>query len=351
MAQHTYLPPGLRRIVRETPWLQRVFWALEAAPVLLVWGILWMLPTDVASRAAGGLMRRLGPRIGRSALMRRNLEIALADRTPEEIDALLPGVWSSWGSLFAEVPHRPRIAASADRRIETAIEGDAEALRKPGRPRIFVTAHVANWQLGCLAATRLGIPLTVIYTPASNPLVDLVVNRARGALGCELVDRDHSLRRLLKELHAGRSVGIVADHQVDQAEAIPYFGVPTPTTLIPARLALRFDCDLIPVRAERLGGSHFRMTFEEALRPEDPEAPSREQAVQLARAMNARFESWIRERPEQWVCVARQFPKQLPAGPHDAEAPGDTPALPPGSPSDIQMGLPHGSRGNDAPIR
>ena len=122
---------------------------------------------------------------------------------------------------------------------------------------MFVTAHVGNWELPGAAASRQGIPVTAIYAPSRNPFVDRMLRLRREALGCRLVSLEEGARPLLRELGEGRSVGLVVDTRDDDGVPLPFFGLDKLTTLAPARLALRFGCELISVRIERLGPAAF----------------------------------------------------------------------------------------------
>jgi KDO2-lipid IV(A) lauroyltransferase len=310
VAKHPFLPEGARRAVRRRPGLQRAVWWVEASIVRLLWGLCALLPPDRATALGGALGRRVGPRTGKADLVRENLARALPALPEAARDALASEVWWTWGAMLAELPHLVRIDDPAEGRLEVVVAGDVRALREPDRPAVFVTAHMANWQVATQAAARLGCPLTAVYTPDSNPFVDRAILRYRRGLRCRLVPRDGSARALMRELAAGRSVGIVADHRVDQGASLPFFGIPTLVTTVPARLALRFDAELVPMRVERLRGARFRVTFEEPVRAEDPSAPARAQAERMTRALLAVFERWAVARPDQWICVTRRWPKE-----------------------------------------
>ncbi len=80
---------------------------------------------------------------------------------------------------------------------------------------------------------------------------------------------------MLRELQQGRSVGLLIDQRYDRGEKVPFFGVPATTTVVPARLALRLDLPLIPVRVERRDGARFVITVQRPVEPEpglEPEA-------------------------------------------------------------------------------
>lgn len=333
MAKHPLLPTRMRLLARQHAALRRLFWLAESAVVGLIWGVAAMLPPDRATALGGAIVRRLGPRSRKSAHVRRNLSLAVPGCSPRQLKVLVSEVWWSYGAMLAEFPHLGRIARGG--RIEIVMKGDVAALRERERPAVLVTAHQANWQLAALATAMLGRPLHVLYTPDPNPYVDRLVQRFRRALRCEMIDRDGGVRSLARALKANQLVGMVVDYRVDEGEPIPFFGVPAPTSLVPARLALRHRCELVPARIERLEGANFRITLFDPVVPDDPSAPPREQARQMTRRLNALFESWIRERPGQWLCAKRRYSREtlraLESAPRVKEpAPGSRGAPAPG---------------------
>ena len=104
-------------------------------------------------------------------------------------------------------------------------------------------------------------------------------------------------------------MGFVMDRRLKQGEPTRFFGSDTFMSTFPARLALRCDCELVPVRVERLQRSTYRVTVYEPVKPDDSIADKREKAVDMIRRVNEHFESWIRERPDQWFCSKRMWPK------------------------------------------
>ena len=78
---------------------------------------------------------------------------------------------------------------------------------------------------------------------------------------------------------------------------VPFFGHPAMTAPALAGLALRFDCDVLPLRVERLQGARFRVTIFPALllpRSDDPYADA---AILMAQ-INETPEAWIHGHPK-----------------------------------------------------
>ncbi|MHA7815362.1 MAG: lysophospholipid acyltransferase family protein [Pseudohaliea sp.] len=289
---------------------RRIAWRAQALALGAFWACAGLLPARLAAAAGGRLFRWLGPLTRKQRFVARNLELAYPDLDPGTREAIAREVWSNFGAVLAEYPHLGRYAGGDADALATEVHPATRALIDEGRPAVFVTAHLANWELPGLALSRLGIPLSVVYAPQSNPFVDAMLQHHRSALGCTFVPKTDSIRTLLGALKAGRSVGLLPDQRTDFGEPLPFFGRPAITAISPAWLALRRGCPLVPVRVERLAHGRYRV---QVLAPLEGDAPSRAGVLALSRRLNALFEAWIRERPGQWLCMRRRWPGRIEA--------------------------------------
>jgi Kdo2-lipid IVA lauroyltransferase/acyltransferase len=130
----------------------------------------------------------------------------------------------------------------------------------------------------------------------------------RTALGCGFLEVGEASRGMRRELQQGRSVGLLMDQRYDRGVAVPFFGAPAPTALVPARLALRLGVPLIPARIERRGGARFVITVHRPIEPMS-ELGLEEAAVGMTVRVNQLFERWIAAAPDQWYCAKRRWPR------------------------------------------
>ncbi len=307
-----YLADSLKKHADRAPALTRLMVAFEGLLVAMLLWILRLLSPDRASAAGRRFMVAIGPRLVKHQKIKRNLAIAFPDLSPEEVEDLARRVWGNIGAVICEYPHLQTICArEADQRLVVVRHDKIKALQQAGEPVVFVSAHLANWEVAGPTGTLLGFPMMLVYTPLQNLRMDRMVRKVRRALGAELVTRDQAVRPLMQHLKRGGSVGLLVDQRVDSGEPVPFFGNDMSTTVMPARLALKFGCALVPARVERLQGARFRVTLHEPIRPDDESADEQTQVLQMTRKVNALFESWIREHPDQWMCTKRRWPKQL----------------------------------------
>lgn len=274
---------------------------------------------DRASALGRRIMRTVGPHLDKTRHFRRNFSLAFPEKDPAQIDSLVRAAWGNLGAVLAEYPHLGTITnTEARQRCQVSIEGDPEVLKGTGRPAIFVEAHLGNWELPPSVGIHRDVSVKALYTPLRNPWLDRLLRQRRQALGCGLINRYEAPRHMLRQLSRGGSIGLLTDQRVDSGEPIPFFGMDMYTTTAPARLALRFGCELIPTCVERLEGAHFRVTFHEPVRPEPGTGDEHEQIRRMTRKVNAHYEDWIRARPHDWMCSNRRWPKDAQAIPPSA---------------------------------
>ena len=105
------------------------------------------------------------------------------------------------GAALAEIANIDRIGADLERRVEFDVHPSVEAvLRDPEAAAVLITGHVGPWTLTNFIAAYGNFPLTIVYAPESNPFVRDRILELRSALPVKLIERDNSMRALLREL-------------------------------------------------------------------------------------------------------------------------------------------------------
>lgn len=274
-----------------------------------MWGIARALPPGAASGAGSALLGRLGPWLRKHRHVCRNLQIVLPHATPEEIARTARQVWRNLGAVLFEYPHLQAILATTD---AVTMPASVRRLFDAGTPAMFVTAHLANWELLASYVASRSNGLVVVYNPDENPYLDRLIQGLRRASGSEYVTKHEALRRLTPAHLQGRSVGLLLDVRVDSGTPLPLFGRNAPTTLSPFRMAVRLGYPVVPVRAIRRGPARFEIEFFEPLeQPSAPDTPSpKATAMHMAGQFNRHLERWIGERPGEWLCTKRRWPKE-----------------------------------------
>ena len=307
----TYLTPSLDRAAQRSPLIKKAIWGAEYACLATFWGFCRLLPPRIASAIGHRLVWSYAPRLSKFGHSVRNLSIAFPGKSQGEITDLARQSWAATGRVLAEYPHVRKICTRSDQEgTELLVDNEVEALLRNGKPIMFITAHIGNWELAAgVIAHRLKLPLSVIYSPQQNPYIARMVLGMRRGLACELIEKRNSIRGSLTALGKGRSIGMLIDTRSDEGELVPFFGIDAMTSLVPARLAVRMKVPMVPVRVERREGARFRIHLMKPI-PLCPEArDERETALALTKAILSHYETWISEQPGDWLCSKRRWPK------------------------------------------
>lgn len=295
-----------RRIRRRRLW-RRVSYPLEAVAVRLAFALFRALGIEAASDLGGAIARAIGPRLARSREAARNLRSAFPEKSDAEIRAIVRGMWENLGRTVAEYPHLHDVDVYRDGRVEVIGAENIDRLRDDGRPSLFFTAHLGNWEITPLGIIQRGVPLAYIYRAANNPAVDRLVREARRHKLVEQVPKGAaSARRAIKLLGEGGLLGMLVDQKMKEGIPIPFFGRDAMTAPALAQLALRYRCRVLPIRAERTEGARFRLTYYPPLEPEDTGDRDADVAAFTMR-VTAMIEEWIRARPEQWLWLHKRW--------------------------------------------
>jgi KDO2-lipid IV(A) lauroyltransferase len=284
---------------------RRLRYIAETAGVILAYGLFRAMPIDWASATGGWLGRTLGPRFGLSWRARHNLALAMPELGADEVERIVAGMWDNLGRFAGEMPHVARLDPE-DGRVEiVGLEHVRSAAAEP-EGCIFFSGHLANWELLPIVARHHGIDLESIYRAANNPWIDQMIQNIRtGALHPKGAQ---GARRAVAGLRAARPLALLIDQKMNDGIAVPFFGRPAMTAPALVDLARKFKVPAYPARIERLDGARFRITVLPPIRFEA--GPDRH--ADLAAGMtevNALLESWIRERPAQWLWLHRRWPE------------------------------------------
>jgi KDO2-lipid IV(A) lauroyltransferase len=282
---------------------------LQAIAARAYFAIMGVLPVDTASAIGGWLARRLGPLSGAHRTAVENLARAMPEKTEAERRVILNAMWDNIGRTTAEYPHLGALMNDTARVEVVDPDGWADRLRDDGIGALLVGMHFGNWELTTVPGFRRGLKQHHFYRAPNNPFVDALLQELRKPMQQEgyLAKGAQGARQAAILLKKGAHIGMLADQKQGEGIPAPFFGRDAMTTTAPAALARRLDVPIAAARVVRLGGVKFRIYAEvvEVARTADREAD----VIVTTRQINAMFERWVRENPEQWFWVHRRWPK------------------------------------------
>ncbi len=293
--------------------------AAEAVLGSVVVGTLAVLRRINRQRMAnvlGRLMRTIGPWIPEHRTGRANLAAAFPEKSPEEIEKILAGVWENLGRVAAEFAHIDRVIihdpARPGRSADPDVMIDDTTFQRLGelgsRPQLVFAAHLANWEIPALAPRQFGYPTSILYRrPNIGKASDAIVAMRARCMGNMVASGLDAPLRLGRALEKGEHVAVLVDQHTTQGVDVVFFGRRAKANPLIAQLARLTGAPIRGVRVmRRPDGNHF----DAELTDEIPLARDAEGNVDIQATMQAItsvVESWVREHPEQWLWLHRRW--------------------------------------------
>ena len=302
-----YLVP--KRLARKAPVLVQAAQKIEALFFRAIFAFVHWLSLENALRLSGFAFGLVGPMSDKAAKARDNLAVAFPEKSEAWREQTARNIFRHLGYSAAELIKLDDIWKEKDERVDIVLEPKAREHMESRRPTIFITAHVGPWQVAPLATREWGFTTNAIYAPESNPIIGELMLKLRKNIGERLISAEAGPRPLIRELKAGHSIIMAMDTRPDTGKLIPFFGREALTNTSAVGLALRSDAAIVVARGERLPGARYRITVYDPIESPIPEAPLKEQSVAITEMIHGYFEDWIREYPEQWICLKRRWPK------------------------------------------
>lgn len=120
------------------------------------------------------------------------------------------------------------------------------ALKNPNG-MLAIVPHIGAWEMMNAWLNGFGNP-TIMYKPLHNKQVDRIIRKGRERLNATLVPTDASgVKAIFKTLKNGGFSIILPDHVPDKngGVIVPFFGIPTLTGTLTAKLASKTQCSLV----------------------------------------------------------------------------------------------------------
>lgn len=262
----------------------------------------------------GRVARLIGPLTPEQRIGRANLKAAFPEKSAQEIETILAGVWDNLGRLGAEFAHLDHIwehdpAYPEKSRIEIPPRTEElfEQLRLDGKPALVFAGHLGNWELPAVAAVAHGMESAALFRRPNSASANRIIEELRAVKMGTLIPagRDAPLK-MAEALRNGLHVGMLVDQYFTNGVDVTFFGRRTKANPMLARLLRQIECPLHGVRIIRLPDHRFRAEISEEIKPVR-DASGQIDIQGTMQVMTSVIEGWIREYPDQWLWLHRRW--------------------------------------------
>jgi len=220
-----------------------------------------------ASNLGSILGKFIGPLFRSKHITKQNIKIGLGEMDEKRESEIINDMWSNIGRTFAEYIFLKDFKFNRTNFNHMKINGTnyLDEIKSNNEPAIFYSGHFANFELMAMELDKFGIKCAAIYRPLNNFFLNPLMEYLRMKYICpnQIPKGRMSMREIISKVKDGYSIALMVDQRVSEGPRTLFFNKPAHTTTIPAQLALRYNCKLVPISLERKEDVNFEMTIHE----------------------------------------------------------------------------------------
>ena len=257
-----------------------------------------------ASNMGSLLGKFIGPLFRSKDVTKQNIKNAFVAIDIKKETEIINNMWSNIGRTFAEYIFLKDFRLNKTNFDHIKIKGTnyLEEIKKNNDTVVFFSAHLANFELMAMELDKFGIKCAAIYRPLNNFLLNPLMEYLRMKYICptQIPKGRMGMREIISKIKDGYSIALMVDQRVSEGPRVLFFNKPAHTTTIPAQLALKYNCKLVPIFLERKEGTNFEMTIHEPYKIEKT-GNDQEDTKSITLKINNIIEKMIIKNPTQWI--------------------------------------------------
>ncbi len=272
--------------------------------IISLFSIFKIIGLKNASNLGSVLGKFLGPLFRSKIITQKNIEIGLGKINEVDRNKIIQGMWSNIGRTFAEYIFLKdfKLNKKIFNNIEIKGINYLNEIKKNNESVIFYSGHFANFELMAMELDKYGIKCAAIYRPLNNLFLNPIMEYLRIKYICpnQIPKGRMGMREIINKVKNGYSIALMVDQRVSEGPRVLFFNKPAHTTTIPAQLALKYNCKLVPISLKRKESINFEMTIHkpyEIKKTGDDEADSKNITLEI----NQTIEKMIINNPKQWI--------------------------------------------------
>ena len=145
---------------------------------------------------------------------------------------------------------------------------------------------------------KAGIDLATLYRPLNNLFLNNTMEEIRKKFICkkQIKKGRAGTRQIIQNIKKGTSIALMIDQRVREGEQVPFFSHLASTTIIPAQLIKKYNCELIPIYIERIKNNYFKMYISEPIK-----ISKNKNIFEITKLLNKILEKMILKNIDQWI--------------------------------------------------
>jgi len=246
----------------------------------------------------------VGPFLRSENIIKQNIKYGFGGIDKKKETEIINGMWSNIGRTFAEYVFLKDFKFNKTNFDHIKINGVnyLNEIKNNNEVVIFYSGHFANFELMAMELDKSGIKCATIYRPLNNFFLNPLMEYLRMKYICpnQIPKGRMGMREIINKVKNGYSIALMVDQRVSEGAKTLFFNKLAYTTTIPAQLALKYNCKLVPIFLERREGTHFEMTVHEPYRVQKT-GNDEQDTKNITLKINQVIEKMIIKNPKQWI--------------------------------------------------
>ena len=277
---------------------------IEFITIISLFTIFKIIGLRNSSNLGSILGKFIGPLFRSKNIIKQNIKTGMGQIHERRETEIINSMWSNIGRTFAEYIFLKDFKLNTTNFDYITINGThyLDKIKKNNEAVIFYSGHFANFELMAMELDKFGIKCAAIYRPLNNFFLNPLMEYLRMKYICpnQIPKGRMGMREIISKVKNGYSIALMVDQRVSEGPRVPFFNKPAHTTTIPAQLALKYNCKLVPVSLKRREGINFEMTIHEPYKIQKT-GNNDEDTKNITIQINQIIEKMIIKNPDQWI--------------------------------------------------
>ena len=278
--------------------MKKIAYFLEFILIKILFFFFQLIGYRLSSNLGFFIGRFVGPIFRSKKKIIQNLKKANIKHS-ESPSLIASNVLGNYGRIFAEYVYLKKFRNNELKKY-ISIDGleHLENLKKNNKRAVFISGHFNNFELMAMEIEKAGIDLAAIYRPLNNVFLNKTMEQIRKEYICknQIKKGRAGSREIIKKLSEGKSIALMIDQRVREGEKVKFFDNLATTTTIPAQLAKKYNCELVPIYIERKESNYFKIYISKPIK-----VGKTKSIQQITEFLNQVLEKMILKNVDQWI--------------------------------------------------
>ena len=279
--------------------MKQINYFIQFIIIIIFFSIFKVLGYKLSSAFGGKIFEIVGPLFRSKKLIHSNIKKAIPNISSKRLKEITKSMWNNYGRVFAEYMFiKDFNEGKLSNNIKIEGQEILEKIKKFNKPVVFISGHLANFELMAMHIEKSGIKLSTIYRPLNNIFLNKIMERIRKKYICKFQIKKGigGIRKIINMQKDNYSTALMIDQRVSQGIEANFFNQKALTTTIPAQLVKKYNIYVVPIFIERTEKIKFKITISEPLKFSDDAT-----VEDITNNLNLLLEKMILKKPEQWI--------------------------------------------------